>query len=101
MLDAARDEATAVLLDHRFFQVDARMFTRFVAALDAASADNPRRQMVLGPKARSKRFDRSFCGSDGVVDVAQVVPFTGVFEPLQIQHGCELITTDSDSDRVH
>jgi uncharacterized protein (DUF1778 family) len=35
MLDAATREATMVLLDRRLFQLDARAFKRFAAALDA------------------------------------------------------------------
>lgn len=42
MLDAATREATTVLLDRRFFQLDARASERFAAALDAAPSDNPR-----------------------------------------------------------
>jgi uncharacterized protein (DUF1778 family) len=42
MLDAATREATTVLLDCRFFQLDPRAFKRFAAALDAA------RQTILG-----------------------------------------------------
>jgi len=42
VLDAATREATAVRLDRRFLQLDARTFKRFAAALDAAPSDNPR-----------------------------------------------------------
>lgn len=55
MLDAATREATAVLLDRRFFQLDPRAFKRFVAALDAAPADNPRLRKLLTTKAPWER----------------------------------------------
>ena len=41
MLDAATREATTVLLDRRFFELDPRTFKRFAAALDGAPSDNP------------------------------------------------------------
>jgi len=51
MLDAATREATMVLLDRRFFQLDARAFKQFAAALDAPAADNPRLRKLLAKKA--------------------------------------------------
>ena len=55
MLDAATREATSVLLDRRFFQLDARAFKRFVAALDARPPDNPRLRALLAKKAPWER----------------------------------------------
>jgi len=51
MLDAATREATAVLLDRRLFELDARAFKQFTTALDAAPADNPRLRKLLATKA--------------------------------------------------
>ena len=51
MLDAATREATTVLLDRRFFQLDSRAFKEFTAALDAPPADNPRLRKLLSRKA--------------------------------------------------
>ena len=51
MLDAATREATAVLLDRRFFQLDSHTFTQFAAALDARPVDNPRLRKLLAKKA--------------------------------------------------
>ena len=47
MLEAARREATAVLLDRRLFLIDDRAFRRFIAALDAPPAENPRLRRLL------------------------------------------------------
>jgi len=47
MLDAARREATAVLLDQRLFLLDDRAYKRFAAALDAAPSENVRLQRLL------------------------------------------------------
>lgn len=55
MLDAATREATNVLLDRRFFQLDARAFKRFAAALDAPPSDNPRLRKLLAKKAPWER----------------------------------------------
>jgi uncharacterized protein (DUF1778 family) len=55
MLDAATREAMTVLLDRRFFQLDARAFKRFAAALDAAPSDNPRLRKLLAKKAPWER----------------------------------------------
>ena len=55
MLDAATREATTALLDQRFFQLDARAFKRFAAALDAPPADNPRLRKLLRTKAPWER----------------------------------------------
>jgi uncharacterized protein (DUF1778 family) len=51
MLDAATREATTVLLDQRYFQLDPDAFATFAAALDAAPADNPRLRQLLARKA--------------------------------------------------
>jgi uncharacterized protein (DUF1778 family) len=51
MLDAACREATAVLLDRRYFLVDQHTFKRFVDALDKAPSDNPRLRRLLRTKA--------------------------------------------------
>jgi len=51
MLDAATREATTVLLDQRYFQLDRDAFAKFTAALDAAPADNPRLRQLLTKKA--------------------------------------------------
>ncbi len=51
MLDAATREATAVLLDQRYFQLDSSAFKRFVAALDAPQADQSKLRKLLARKA--------------------------------------------------
>ena len=51
MLDAACREATAVLLDRRFFHLDEKTYKRFMAALDKPPADNPRLRRLLTSKA--------------------------------------------------
>jgi uncharacterized protein (DUF1778 family) len=51
MLDAATREARSVLLDRRLFHVDAATFRRFVDALDAPPADNPRLRKLLHTRA--------------------------------------------------
>lgn len=51
MLEAACREAEAVLLDQRYFQLDEKAFTKFVAALDKAPSDNPRLRRLLRRKA--------------------------------------------------
>ena len=55
MLDAATRGATTVLLDRRFFQLDARAFKKFTAALDAAPSHNPRLRKLLSKKAPWER----------------------------------------------
>lgn len=55
MLDAATREATTVLLDRRFFQLDAQAFKRFAAALDAPATDNPRLRKLLSRKTPWER----------------------------------------------
>jgi uncharacterized protein (DUF1778 family) len=55
MLDAATREATTVLLDRRFFQLDAPAFRRFAAALDCAPTDNPRLRKLMSKKAPWER----------------------------------------------
>jgi uncharacterized protein (DUF1778 family) len=54
VLDAVTREATVVLLNRRFFQVDARTFNRFMAAL-AAPSDNPQLRTLLMEKALWER----------------------------------------------
>ena len=51
MLDAACREATAVLLDRRFFHLDEKTYKRFKAALDRPPASNPRMRRLLTTKA--------------------------------------------------
>lgn len=55
MLDAARREATAVLLDQRLFQLDDRAYRRFAAALDAAPSENARLKRLLRTRAPWER----------------------------------------------
>ena len=55
MLEAARREATAVLLDRRLFLIDDRAFRRFTAALDAPPAENPRLRRLLRTRAPWER----------------------------------------------
>ena len=47
MLDAACREAIAVLLDRRLFQLDAKAYKQFTAALDKSPAANPRLRRLL------------------------------------------------------
>jgi uncharacterized protein (DUF1778 family) len=51
MLEAACREATAVLLDQRFFLVDEKVYKRFTAALDKPPAENSRLRRLLRTKA--------------------------------------------------
>ena len=55
MLDAARREATLVLLDQRLFMLDEETFNRFTAALDKSPAANPRLRRLLATKAPWER----------------------------------------------
>ncbi len=55
MLEAARREATEVLLDRRLFLLDDRAFRRFTAALDAPPTKNPRLQRLLHTRAPWER----------------------------------------------
>jgi len=55
VLDAATREATSVLLDQRYFQLDTDAFAQFNAALDAAPAENPRLRELLSRKAPWER----------------------------------------------
>lgn len=55
VLDAATREATRVLLDQRYFQLDTDAFAQFNAALDAAPAENPRLRELLSRKAPWER----------------------------------------------
>ena len=47
MVEAARREAEAVLLDRCFFALDDKAFAKFAAALDQRPADNPRLRRLL------------------------------------------------------
>jgi len=47
MLETAYREAERVLMDRRYFALDDKDFARFIAALDAAPADNPRLRALL------------------------------------------------------
>ena len=51
MLEAACGEAEAVLLDRRFFSLDAEAFEEFTAVLDSPPANNPRLRRLLDGKA--------------------------------------------------
>ena len=51
MLEAARREATAVLLDQRLFLLDDKAYARFLAALDQPPAENRRLRRLLCTKA--------------------------------------------------
>lgn len=55
VLDAATREATAVLLDQQYFQLDRNVFAKFNAALDASPAENPRLRELLSRKAPWER----------------------------------------------
>ena len=47
MLEAAFREATAVLLDQRFFLLDEKAYKRFTAALDKPPTENKRLRRLL------------------------------------------------------
>lgn len=51
MLEAARREATGVLLDQRLFLLDDKAYARFLAALDRPPAENRRLRGLLRTKA--------------------------------------------------
>src|ERR1700687_4514767 len=51
MLEAACREATAGLLDQRFFLLDEKAYKRFTAALDKPPAENSRLRRLLRTKA--------------------------------------------------
>lgn len=51
MLEAACREATAVLLDQRFFLLEEHAYKRFTAALDKPPAENRRLRRLLVSKA--------------------------------------------------
>ena len=55
MLEAATREAESVLLDRRFFQLDAAAFRRFVEALDSPPARNPRLRKLFARQAPGER----------------------------------------------
>ncbi len=51
MLEAARREATSVLLDQRLFLLDDKAYARFLAALDQLPTENRRLRRLLTTKA--------------------------------------------------
>ena len=51
MLDASCREAESVLLDRRYFALDAETFKEFTTMLDSAPASNPRLRRLLTEKA--------------------------------------------------
>lgn len=57
MLDAACREATAVLLDRRLFQLDAKAYKQFTAALDKSptTKTNPKLRRLLASQAPWER----------------------------------------------
>jgi uncharacterized protein (DUF1778 family) len=55
MLETACREAEAVLLDRRYFALDAQDFKRFTAMLDKPPASNARLQRLLKTKAPWQR----------------------------------------------
>ena len=55
MLDAACREAVAVLLDQRFFLLNAKAYKQFTAALDKAPAKNGKLRRLLMEKAAWER----------------------------------------------
>jgi len=55
MLEAACREATNVLLDRRLFQLDAKAYKRFTAALDKSPVANPRLRRLLSSRAPWER----------------------------------------------
>ncbi len=50
MLEASCREAESVLLDRRYFALDAAMFKEFTAMLDSPPATNPRLRRLLAEK---------------------------------------------------
>ena len=51
MLDAAAREATRVLLDRRYFELESREFREFMRQLDTAPTANPKLRRLLARKA--------------------------------------------------
>lgn len=51
MLEAATREATSVLLDQQYFQLDPDAFAKFITVLDATPVENPRLRELLTRKA--------------------------------------------------
>lgn len=51
MLEAARREATSVLLDQRLFLLDDKAYAQFLAALDQPPTENRRLRRLLTTKA--------------------------------------------------
>ena len=58
MLDAACREAASVLVDQRFFGLDAKRFQQFSEALDKPASSNPRLSRLLSRKAPWDPRDR-------------------------------------------
>ena len=50
MLEAACREATTVLLDRRLFDLDAKTYRRFLAALDKPPAPNPKLRRLMASR---------------------------------------------------
>jgi len=50
VLDAAIQKAEEVILDQQLISIDEARFQRFLSALDAPPASNPRLQILLGRK---------------------------------------------------
>ncbi len=55
MLEASCREAESVLLDRRYFALDAETFKEFTAMLDSPPATNPRLRRLLAEKPPSDR----------------------------------------------
>lgn len=55
MLETACREAESVLLDRRYFALDAEAFREFTTMLDSPPADNPRLRHLLTGKAPWER----------------------------------------------
>jgi uncharacterized protein (DUF1778 family) len=55
MLEASCREAESVLLDRRYFALDAETFEQFTAMLDKPPAGSPRLRRLLGEKAPWER----------------------------------------------
>lgn len=51
MLEASCREAESVLLDRRYFALDAEAFAQFTAALDLPPTNNPRLRRLLATQA--------------------------------------------------
>ncbi len=51
VLETATQRAEEVILDHQLISLDKQRYERFVAALDAPPAKNPRLQQLMSRKA--------------------------------------------------